>query len=101
MVYREQYQNHQFPVERVDVRNPDVLVGFILLVLCSYCVASTSAVMSVLGGLLKAGATFCHSAGNLLHTARTISTSECASATHSHTQKCIVYYFCSFKVKVK
>ncbi|XP_041798069.1 39S ribosomal protein L51, mitochondrial [Chelmon rostratus] len=33
--------------------------------------------MSALGGLLKAGATFCRSAGTLLHTARTISTGTC------------------------
>ncbi|XP_059195535.1 large ribosomal subunit protein mL51 [Centropristis striata] len=33
--------------------------------------------MSVLGGLLKAGASFCQSAGTLLHTARTISTGTC------------------------
>ncbi|XP_045901303.1 39S ribosomal protein L51, mitochondrial [Micropterus dolomieu] len=33
--------------------------------------------MSVIGGLLKAGASFCQSAGTLLHTARTISTGTC------------------------
>ncbi|XP_068180283.1 large ribosomal subunit protein mL51 [Antennarius striatus] len=33
--------------------------------------------MSILGGLLKAGASFCHTAGTLLHTVRTISTGTC------------------------
>ncbi|TMS11027.1 39S ribosomal protein L51, mitochondrial [Larimichthys crocea] len=33
--------------------------------------------MSVLGGLLRAGASLCQSAGTLLHTARTISTGTC------------------------
>ncbi|XP_068425040.1 large ribosomal subunit protein mL51 [Clinocottus analis] len=33
--------------------------------------------MSVLGGLLRAGASFCQSAGTLLNTARTISTGTC------------------------
>ncbi|XP_047454804.1 39S ribosomal protein L51, mitochondrial [Mugil cephalus] len=36
--------------------------------------------MSVLGGLLRAGAFFCQSAGTLLHTARTISTGTCCKA---------------------
>lgn len=43
--------------------------------------------MSLLGGLLKAGATFCQSAGNLLHTARTISTSHsCLIRMHAIPQ---------------
>uniref|UniRef100_A0A4W6DGL2 Large ribosomal subunit protein mL51 n=1 Tax=Lates calcarifer TaxID=8187 RepID=A0A4W6DGL2_LATCA len=33
--------------------------------------------MSVLGGLLRAGASFCQSAGTLLNSARTISTGTC------------------------
>ncbi|KAG7216992.1 hypothetical protein INR49_001646, partial [Caranx melampygus] len=33
--------------------------------------------MSVVGGLLRAGASFCQSAGTLLLTARTISTGTC------------------------
>ncbi|XP_049439682.1 39S ribosomal protein L51, mitochondrial [Epinephelus fuscoguttatus] len=33
--------------------------------------------MSVLGGLLRAGVSFCQSAGTLLHTARTFSTGTC------------------------
>ncbi|KAK5861783.1 hypothetical protein PBY51_017233 [Eleginops maclovinus] len=34
--------------------------------------------MSVLGGLLRAGASFCQTAGTLLHTARTFSTGTCS-----------------------
>lgn len=51
--------------------------------------------MSALGGLLKAGATFCQSAGTLLHTVRTISTGEyCDWACSEHVV--LTSLFCVF-----